>query len=511
MLSSAPPVLSTGEYTPPLVHQTLDDLVSSWLKRQNLQRSLVGLEIVSLPSGRVLFSHDGTRRFTPASTLKLLTTACAFDTLGAAFTYKTRLHATGEISWGTVHGDLVIDSAQDPTFSSDDLRRLLSVLKDKKINRVEGNVYIAPVPGGFEQFFSGWLLEDWGQEWMPVCSNLVVNRNIASAAVAFKGIKVVSEPLQSGCGALARSVLNNNQGAAWLSYNPAQHVIRVFLSPGISEKAPVVVANPDEYDVLLACSILRDMGIQIGHRSFRNESQKSTALGEHISRTLPAIVQTTLHESDNLYAQQILRTLGLPSEGPVISKLQGSITLEEQGLNRVMHWLNSLGVSPAEAVLFDGCGLSRKNYVTPHALNVVLKHMASPAMNGPYLKLLKTSGNGSEQGGFHFKTGAMDSVRAVTGVLTTCGGQTLAVSVMVNGHTPSIQGLKASISELIALLNTIIAMSTPPAPDEPGIIKPTPGKPGETVVEVTLSHRSCRPLRTGTRSRRHKRFSTSRS
>lgn len=448
--------------------QTLDSFMSAWLKRPDLAHSLIGLEVMQLPHGRVLYSSGGNRRFTPASTAKIFTTACAYEVLGPAFTYKTRLLIDGSIVGHKLHGNAVLQPSQDPTFTRDNLRQLLSSLKQKGISRIEGAFKIAPVPGGLEQFYPGWLSEDWGQDWIPVSSNLVVDRNVVSSEVALHGARISIEKAQSINNSLSEVILRLDLGAGWISYDPDFHSAHIF--KGSSQdardaKQSLVVANPDEFNKALAISVLHELGISISGHGTRDDDPKSgTILAEHSSRPLSTIIRTTLHESDNLYAQQILRTIGLFADKKVRKYKH---TLEDYGLERIKSWLSSIGVPPQEVILFDGCGLSRKNCVTPHALNMVLCHMAKSSLNGPYLSLLKVNDRSSARRGiFMFKTGAMDTVRSVAGIIHTTGGQTLATTVLINGHNPYVKELRASIATLIDRLTAIESLVIKPLSNE---------------------------------------------
>jgi len=132
---------------------------------------------------------------------------------------------------------------------------------------------------------------------------------------------------------------------------------------------------------------------------------------------------------------------------------------------------------------------------------MVLQYMAGPKVDGPFLALLKHSGTNIGKGQFAFKTGSMDTVRAITGILQTAGGQQLAVTVMVNDHIASVKNLRGAFNELIALLNEITNI---------GFITVTPnssGKPAQpetkAVVEITHATASARSTHTTRRRRRH--------
>jgi len=441
--------------------QPLEGLVGKWLNHPALQHSNVGVEIMELPSGKILYAYNGHKRFLPASTAKVFTTACAYETLGADYTYKTQLIGDPYITEGRLHGDLVLCPSQDPTLTHDDLRQLLRQLADKNVKVVEGHLRLAPVAGGHNQYFPGWLVEDFGQPWMPVCSNLVVDHNVAQGVTALKNVKVSKVDPATEPNALFTSLMSSDVASAWLVYDPDYHSERIYCGEGTTEKSPLVVADPDEYNMALFESAVADQGIHVEKGLGKHKAPDKASIGvqplaEHLSKPLSKIITITLHESDNLYAQQILRTLGLLQADPNI-KLKSTderTTIEDRALYRLNTWLASIKVPPHEVVLLDGCGLTRKNGVSPHALNTVLAHMAGPTLTGGYLNLLKAGDH------YRFKTGSMDTARSITGVVQTKGGQNLALTIMVNNHTPSVKALSMEIGELVSLVGNITQIST---------------------------------------------------
>lgn len=439
---------------------TLDSLMNNWLRNPGVIHSQVGIEVMELPSGRVLYSRLGNRRFTPASTAKVLTTSCAYATLGPNFVYKTQMMATGPVTGDTVDGDLIIVPSEDPSFKRDDLRQMFESLRQQKIKRIEGILRLADVKGGYDAFDPSWLVEDFGQEWMPVCSNFVIDRNIAQGVANIRGYRNVIFGPADANNAMERSLLASDVAAGWVTLDGRTHEQHAFIGNGVTPKSPLSVTNPDEYNLALAWDMLQEFGIKTGKP--HSTPIAGAAIVEHLSKPLPILLTHTLHQSDNLYAQQLLRTLGLPATGA---------RLEDSGLGKLNHWLASIGVPQQEVVIFDGCGLSRKNSISPHALNTVLKFMAGPNVNGPYLGFMKANGQGKAL--YHFKTGGMDTVSCVTGVLDTVGGQHLACTIMVNAHTPSIHHVRGAIFGLVELLDQIksinvvarTAGSTEPPPE----------------------------------------------
>lgn len=423
-------------------------IANAWLQRPELKRSYVGLEVLDIPSGRVIFSHNGERRFVSASIAKLFTTACAYDTMGGAYRFKTDIDAFGELHGEKLIGSLGIIPSQDPSLTYEDLRGLVDCLRGR-IRTVTGNVITTTVPGGGDHFSVEWLLQDWGQDWMPVSSDLVVDRNVVPARDPGRGYTFSTISADQANSALVKSLLASPWAPAWVEFDKSSDSV-LYFRPNQAVTGAFTVANPNDFNAAVARLMLRSAGIKVQGHSMPF-AQTGILLGEHQSKPLSEIIRFTLKESDNLYAQQLLRTLGLQVP---ISKALGTNSLEERGLARLNSWLQSVGVAPADAVLFDGCGLSRKNAIAPHAFNVLLQHMALPSGDGPFIDLMIHEGDDAHHS-FRYKTGAMDSVRSLSGVVKTSTGRPLAITAIVNDHLPQVRELRSSLSGLIKQIESV--------------------------------------------------------
>lgn len=467
--TEAPPAASSPD-GPPQYVKPLENAATNWLKRGELQHSLIGLEIMHIPSATVLFSHNGRRRFVPASTTKVFTTACAMDMLGAGYKFSTKLKIYGKVSGGVLHGSAYIEPSQDPTLSTEDIRTLLTLLKDKGIKEIEGKVDVVGIPGGGDRFSTSWLSEDWGQDWMPVPSDLVIDDNTARKDPA-RGYPLIPYGVGRDQNALVASLLTSSLGPSWVCFHPGSKTMQ-FWHPAGPAVGGQIVGNPSEYNVAIANTLVKQMGIKVKGKeiSLSVMQEAPFTLGEITTDPLADIVKQCLKTSDNLYAQQLLRALGaLPS----VTKDVEKATLEERGIARINAWLSGMGVAPGDVVLWDGCGLSRKNCFTPHALNMVHRHMAGAHLKSPYLDAMPLAGDPTKDGGsWRYKTGSMDSVRTISGVLITKAGEPLALTIMVNAHSPSIRELRSSMSSLIDHLLNLPSLRLPYVPVKPIIIKP---------------------------------------
>lgn len=104
--------------------------------------------VVDLDTGQTIAMMTPQRRITPASLTKLVVAAAAYSHWPTHYTFKTRLLATGGISDGHLHGDLVLLGDGDPSLDTADLWTLAAQLKGAGIAAVDGNLLVVPSPFG---------------------------------------------------------------------------------------------------------------------------------------------------------------------------------------------------------------------------------------------------------------------------------------------------------------------------------------------------------------------------
>ena len=110
-------------------------LLNSCLRKKNF-----GVKIHSLERDKTLYSVYSDRLFSPASNLKLLTTAVALKRLGANYRFKTALYATLPIVGKILEGDIYIKGFGDPNLVSEQMWLLANELKNSPLKKVRGNI-----------------------------------------------------------------------------------------------------------------------------------------------------------------------------------------------------------------------------------------------------------------------------------------------------------------------------------------------------------------------------------
>lgn len=461
-----------------------------------------GVQVSSMSDGKVLYQRNADKLFTPASNMKVYTTGVALDLLGADFRWRTSVYANSQPeAGGRISGDLILYGRGAPDFvsrSQDEDRGSLAKLVDdlyaRGVRRVDGNVI------GDESYFRGDPLGD-GWQWTDLqwyfaaeASALTINGNEVGVNLvpskSGEAPEVKANEAQSYMNVQNRMVtgkagarptigvhrgLSDNNVAVWGEFAPGSKGFGARLS----------VHNPALWAATLFKAALAARGITVGGeaqardsrvaQSQRFDPSHAVELAFVTSPPLSAIVRRTNKESNNLYAELILRTLGrergeFAALSPAVGRERGD---EEIGLAVIRAWLARSGVSIERIALHDGSGLSRLNLVTPESTTGLLRTLAKKAVSQAFLESLPLSGtNGtlagrlkSLPGRISAKTGSLTYDNSLSGYATASDGQVLVFSIMCNDQTRrgDSTGLIDQIVKLIAafpeLTTTVAAKS----------------------------------------------------
>lgn len=175
--------------------------------------------------------------------------------------------------------------------------------------------------------------------------------------------------------------------------------------------------------------------------------ERTWILATHVSPPLREYLAVMNKKSHNLFTELVFRTLGRFCEG------HGS---PQASARAVTSSLGELGMDTAGVIQLDGSGLSAGNRVKASTLVGLLAHMASSPDWSEYWATLPEAGNRRElgrmyrtpaAGNLRAKTGTIEGVSALSGVVTSQDGERLAFSILVNG-TPSTTRAKRIENEI---------------------------------------------------------------
>lgn len=204
----------------------------------------------------------------------------------------------------------------------------------------------------------------------------------------------------------------------------------------------VAVANPTLYFVRALKAGLAANGIDVRGEAVDVDdvaappSTPDPPILSHRSPALSSLADTMMKLSQNLFAETLLRTLGLTQKG---------LGTGEAGRDVVREVLESWGVPASESLVMDGSGLSRYNLVSANALVSVLAHVyADDRLRDPYIASLPVAGRAGTlaermkgtvaAGNVRAKTGSFSNARSIAGFVTTADGEPLAFAIMANNY-----------------------------------------------------------------------------
>ena len=122
--------------------------------------SQLGLHIVNLTTGKVVYSYAAQQRMRPASTEKVVTAITALDVLGPHYQFQTQLLTTAPLRDGVLQGDLYIKGGMDPLLTAADVRTLAARLKAAGVRRVTGRLLADASLKDEDEYGWGWCWDD---------------------------------------------------------------------------------------------------------------------------------------------------------------------------------------------------------------------------------------------------------------------------------------------------------------------------------------------------------------
>src|SRR6267142_3886279 len=188
--NSQPSEASTIGPTPtavvvPATDAELAPLIDHAIDKSELSAARWGVCVISLRDGRVLYARNADKLFTPASNMKIYTTAVALDLLGPEYQGHTSVYGSSQPdAGGLVKGDLTLYGRGAPDLLSHpkkDQPAALSTraedLYQRGVRHISGNVIGDESYFRAEQFGNGWQWNDLQWYFGAEPSALSINGN----------------------------------------------------------------------------------------------------------------------------------------------------------------------------------------------------------------------------------------------------------------------------------------------------------------------------------------------
>ncbi|QUT49931.1 D-alanyl-D-alanine carboxypeptidase/D-alanyl-D-alanine endopeptidase [Parabacteroides merdae] len=456
-----------------------------WLLQAPYMRGAsFSLVVKDVQEGKTVYSYDTDRLQSPASVLKTVATATALEILGEDYRYPTTLEYDGILESGTLEGNLYIKGSGDPSLGSSHfapgqnkfLSTWIAALQKAGIKHITGSVISDESIFDTEGVSIKWLREDMGNYYAPGSYGISIFDNMyklslqtgaAGTRPVLKGTEpdipfirfknyLKAAPVSSDSAYIIGAPLDDvrylygvlpaNREAYVLKGDipdPALYLAR-YLTDQLQQKGIRVDGSPSCYR------------IEVEENRWKKGERKEIVTT--YSPTLREIASVCNHVSHNLYADALVKTVGLqykPRRNEMISSFG-------RGVQVVKEYWEKKGLDVFPLRMNDGSGLAPADKVSAGFMGELLVYMATEsAVSDAFIASLPQAGiegsvrnflKGSKlQGKAHLKSGGITGVRSYAGYITK-DGKTYAVAVFSNNYSCPMSRMTGALEKLLLQL-----------------------------------------------------------
>ena len=456
-----------------------------WLLQAPYMRGAsFSLVVKDVQEGRTVYSYDTDRLQSPASVLKTVATATALEILGEDYRYPTTLEYDGILENGTLEGNLYIKGSGDPSLGSSHfapgqnkfLSTWIAALQKAGIKHITGSVISDESIFDTEGVSIKWLREDMGNYYAPGSYGISIFDNMyklslqtgaAGTRPVLKGTEpdipfirfknyLKAAPVSSDSAYIIGAPLDDvrylygvlpaNREAYVLKGDipdPALYLAR-YLTDQLQQKGIRVDGSPSCYR------------IEVEENRWKKGERKEIVTT--YSPTLREIPSVCNHVSHNLYADALVKTVGLqykPRRNEMISSFG-------RGVQVVKEYWEKKGLDVFPLRMNDGSGLAPADKVSAGFMGELLVYMATEsAVSDAFIASLPQAGiegsvrnflKGSKlQGKARLKSGGITGVRSYAGYITK-DGKTYAVAVFSNNYSCPMSRMTRALEKLLLQL-----------------------------------------------------------
>jgi len=451
-----------------LAKNPVDDFINNPL----MQNANISLLVKDLATNRTICQFRPNSSSTPASTMKLVTTATAMELLGPKFCFQTKLEIDGTLSSnGTLNGNLYIRGGGDPTLGSEHLgdkdfmTKWVEEVKKVGIKKITGKIIADETLYDDLGVNPKWTWEDignyyaagaYGISYMDNTYQLVLRSGLEGSTPEI--LRIVPEiPAMTFENHLTST--NIAFDSAYFYGAPHSYLRSIHGEIPANRLEYIIKGDIPNPGLLLAEHFqqrLVESGIaiqQLPSDIVTKSSDRRVILVQE-SPALSEIIKETNVRSNNGYAEQIFRYLAL-NKNPV-GTTNGAVQV-------VRSFWKSKGLPVDQLFMYDGCGLSPVDAVSSQFLVDLLIYMQTISPNKEaFFNSLPVSGKSGTltnflqrtalQGKVHAKSGTISGVKSYAGYIEA-NNKTYVFAILVNHANGTSKAVTRKMEEFLLQLS----------------------------------------------------------
>jgi D-alanyl-D-alanine carboxypeptidase/D-alanyl-D-alanine-endopeptidase (penicillin-binding protein 4) len=450
--------------------QSIEMKISNAVKQleadSQLEHAIFSLYVVDSKTGKVIFDKNSQVGLAPASCLKVVTSAAAFELLGKDYRYKTDIAYDGNIEDDTLNGNFYVKASGDPTLGSwrwkgtimDTVQqKTVAVLKAKNIKAIKGDFIVDDSRWSTQATPGGWTWDDMGNyygagarglNWHENQYDLILKpgKNIGDS------VAVIGAEPELQASVLINELRTGKAGSGDNSviYLPEDGLIgylrgtvplgnKTFKISGAMPNASISFTTEIE-------RLFHNNNITLSGKSktsvlyFLNNEKlpvPAKTLMSFFSPSLDSINYWFLQKSINLYGEAFVKTIAYEKTG---------FGATDTGLNIIKDFWSKNGIEKSALHIIDGSGLSPANRVTTNALVTVMQYAKKQNWFASFYNALP------EQNDIKMKSGYIGGVRSYTGYIKSRSGTEYTFSFIINNYDGNPGAVREKMWKLLDIL-----------------------------------------------------------
>lgn len=410
-----------------------------------INKSAISVSVKNIKNGEKAYSLNDRVPRMPASTLKILTTSAAYDTLGKDYKYETTFYKS-------TNNDVYLKLSADPYFTTSDLETLIEAANSKNIS--PKNFYIVDNVFDNVEWGEGWQWDDELNPLMPKFSVYNIDNNQTRVDIVpstngnapkitlkpFYPYSFVNEVISNSKSTNSVQVSKNN------SFAPNMLNLQGTVSKKISITLPVL--NPKTNFILRLEEVINSKKFDYYDKIRTSElPDKNIYLISKVEHDASEMLPDIIKGSSNYVAETIFKTAG-----SVYANSKGTT---ENSLLMLNKYIEKIGLNSDDIKVVDGSGVSKNNLMTSKFMTEFLEYKSQQENFEEFKALLTSPGEGTLKNRMLYfkdnlkaKTGTLSDNSAIAGYLTTKRGNTYAFDIMINDAKTSTAD-KKNIEEQI--------------------------------------------------------------
>lgn len=435
-----------------------------------LSRTFWSLCIQDGDTGEELVGVRSHHLMTPASTMKVVSTATLWSQQGGGRCITTEICTDGNVEQGVLRGNLYIVGHGDPSIGSryfwnrdQDLffKEVAKALKDKGIQSVTGDVIAVVSRADFQASNPRWHAYDMGNGYAP--GHWSLNAYDNSFELRFsdygKSFQTLPElPESTSLTQMYAISTARRRDSLYISpfVTPDGRYPITGVYPGNVQKLRIrgAIPNPPLFVADRLRKILSQSGVKVAGvgKVGEAEVERLEQLYAFRSPTLRELIKLTLVYSHNLFAEGMLKQL---AEGKTPSPGHNQT---QTAIQEVYRYWKSRGMDTKELEMFDGSGLSGENRVTTNFLATLLGKVYRADKSGSFRQLLPRAGRDGTltiflkrtplEGKAYLKSGTIRNVICYAGYVLL-DGKTYTVAFMVNNYYGRASAIRKGMEQVL--------------------------------------------------------------